>query len=279
VEEREQPLTISPEEFGKLVHELLRRCVDALETAAGFASASEGEIEAAMTRAADAVREEWPLQRPVPPRVLWSNTVAYGAQMAIAALKAGETDQPDTKSWTEVPFGNQRPADRIRDLPWDPSIPIVIPRTDVRIQGMIDRLDLRRGAGAVRVTDYKTGKIPLRPEEIVISGGAELQRALYALACRQLLSDCPHVVARLAYLDPPRFLPLGNLDDALVRISRFVEVACSLLSRGIAVPGRDADSATNDLRLALPASPAYLRRKAEKFAQAAPQISRFWDAR
>jgi hypothetical protein len=174
VEEREQPLKISPEEFGKLVHELLRRCVDALEAAAGFASAGEGEIEAAMTRAADAVREEWPLQRPVPPRVLWGNTVAYGARMAIAALKAGETDQPDTKSWTEVPFGNERRADVMRDLPWDPSVPIVIPRTNVRIQGIIDRLDLRRGAGAVRVTDYKTGKIPLRAEEIVISGGAEL---------------------------------------------------------------------------------------------------------
>ena len=278
-EEREQPLTISPEDFGKLVHELLRRTVDTLEPIPGFASASASEIESAMKRAADAVREDWPLQRPVPPRVLWSNTVAYGARMATAALKAGETRQADTKSWTEVPFGNASPSDRRRDLPWDVSIPIVVPGTKVRIQGIIDRLDLRSDAGAVRVTDYKTGKPPPRPEGIVIGGGAELQRALYALACRQLLPDYPQVVARLAYLEPPLLLPLADLEGALGQISTFVEAACALLMRGIAPPGRDADSGANDLRLALPASPAYLRRKAAKFAQAGDQISRFWDAR
>ena len=278
-EEKEQPLTLAAEDFGKLVHELLRRTVDTLEPAPGLARASATEIEGAMTRAAETVQEEWPLQQPVPPRVLWSNTVALGARIAIAALKAGETNEADTKSWTELPFGGARPSDRRTDLPWDPSIPIIIPGTTVRIQGIIDRLDLRRGAGAVRVTDYKTGKTPVRPEEIVIGGGNELQRALYALACKQLLPDCPKIIARLAYLDPPQLFPLYDLNGALLRISKFVEVACLLLSRGVALPGRDADSAINDLRLALPASPAYLRRKAAKFAQAGREISRFWDAR
>ncbi len=278
-EESEQPLTISHEDFGKLVHELLRRTVDTLEPLLGFTSASASAIETAVKSAADAVRDDWPLRRPVPPRVLWDNTVAYGARMAVAALQAGQIRQADTKSWTEVPFGNARAADRSRELPWDASIPIVVPGTEVRIQGIIDRLDLRSGAGAVRVTDYKTGKTPPRPEGLVIGGGAELQRALYALACRQLLPDCRQVVARLAYLDPPLLLPLADLEGALGQISTFVDVACSLLMRGIALPGRDADSGANDLRLALPASPAYLRRKAAKFAQAADQISRFWDAR
>jgi hypothetical protein len=113
----------------------------------------------------------------------------------------------------------------------------------------------------------------------VIAGGAELQRALYALACRQLLPDCPKVIARLAYLDPPQVFPLTDLNGALGRISRFVGIACSLLSRGIALSGRDADSSTNDLRLALPASPAYLRRKAAKLGEAGGEISRYWDAR
>jgi hypothetical protein len=278
-EETEQPLTISAEDFGKLVHELLRRTVDALEPSPGLARASGSEIEEAITRAADTVREEWPLQRPVPPQVLWANTVMFGARLVIAALKAGETNEADTKSWTEVPFGGARPFDERGDLPWDASIPIIVPGTTVRIQGIIDRLDLRRSAGAVRVTDYKTGTCPTWVDEIVIAGGNELQRALYALACRQLLPDCPRVFARLAYLDPPQLLPLRDLDGALARISRFVGIACSLLSRGIALPGPDGDSAKNDLRLALPASPGYLRRKAAKFAQAGREISRFWDAR
>ena len=35
-----------------------------------------------------------------------------------------------------------------------------LPGTAISIQGAIDRLDLRAASGAVRVTDYKTGKPP-----------------------------------------------------------------------------------------------------------------------
>ena len=35
-EDLQQPLTLPPDEFGRLVHELLRRTVDALEPAPGF---------------------------------------------------------------------------------------------------------------------------------------------------------------------------------------------------------------------------------------------------
>ena len=279
-QEQEQPLTIPAEEFGKLVHELLRRTVNTLEAGSGFASASETEMQAALQSAAESIRETWPLERPVPPRLLWVNTVAYGAQMAVAALEAGETTQADTKSWTEVPFGDVDRRYGDRELPWDGSIPITIPGTEVRIHGAIDRLDLRSVSGAVRVTDYKTGKRPRFPERVVIGGGAELQRSLYALACRQLLPECRQIVARLVYLsDPPLSLKIENLDEALNTISEFVGLACSLLRRGVALPGRDVDSPVNDLRLAMPASPGYMRRKAAKFAQVADQLSSFWDLR
>jgi hypothetical protein len=179
-----------------------------------------------------------------------------------------------------VPFGDANFVKEGRELPWDASIPITIPDSRIRIQGAIDRLDLRSASAAVRVTDYKTGKPPQRPERIIIGGGSELQRSLYALACRQLLPDCRQVVARLAYLsDPPLMVRLDDLDGALRQISEFAALACSLLQGGIALPGRDADAGRNDLRLAMPASPGYLRRKSAKFAQAAAQLSSFWDAK
>jgi hypothetical protein len=62
-QEREQPLTIAADEFGKLVHELLRRAVDVLEPAPGYAAASEGQIEAALRAAAEIVHDTWPLER------------------------------------------------------------------------------------------------------------------------------------------------------------------------------------------------------------------------
>ena len=277
--EPEQPLTIPPDAFGKLVHEILRRTVDALEPLPGFALASPEEIEAALQAAAGVVQEQWPLEQPVPPQLLWRNTVAHAARISITALTFGRTTESDTQSWTEVPFGDADLKNVGRSLPWDPALSITVTGTDIRIQGTIDRLDLRRAKSAVRVTDYKTGACPPRAERIVIRGGAELQRSLYALACRQLLPDCAHVAARLLYLsDTPQDVRLSDLDGALEQISAFVGCACDFLTRGVALPGQDADAAHNDLRLAMPASPAYQRRKRSAFAQSAGRLARFWDA-
>jgi hypothetical protein len=82
-QEREQPLTIAADEFGKLVHELLRRAVAALEPVPGYAAASDREIETALQVAVEVVRETWPLEQPAPPRLLWSNTVDHAARMAL----------------------------------------------------------------------------------------------------------------------------------------------------------------------------------------------------
>jgi PD-(D/E)XK nuclease superfamily protein len=216
----------------------------------------------------------------VPPRLLWSNTVDHGARMALTGLNLKEISEPGTRSWTELPFGQARGLVGAGDRPWDTTVPIEVPGTPIRIRGTIDRLDLRSNGIAVRVTDYKTGQRPKNVNGIVIAGGRELQRALYALACRQLLSGPPRVVARLVYLiDEPLVLPLQNLDEALAQISEFVRLAYATLQRGVALPGPDVYLAYNDLRLALPASPGYERRKRAEFAKAASVLSDFWRAR
>ena len=277
--EQDRPLTISPDSFGKLVHEVLRRAVDALEPAPGLALAKPEEIEQAVNAAAEIVREQWPLEQPVPPLLLWENTTALAARIAVTALEYGRTTETDTQSWTEVPFGDPDFDSGTRPLPWDPRLAVQIPGTEVCIQGSIDRLDLRRPHSAVRVTDYKTGAVPPRPEKIVIRGGAELQRALYALACRQLLPECTRIGSRLLYLaDAPAVFPLRGLDEALRQISDFVACACASLESGKAPPGLDAVGPFNDLRLAMPASPAYQRRKQAAFAQSAGRLAAFWSA-
>jgi hypothetical protein len=279
-QELEQPLTISDEDLGKLVHEVLRRAVDALEAGPGFAAAGAATIEEAVQAAAETVRETWPVERAVPPRVLWVNTVAHGAAMAVAALNLDTATQGDTKSWTEVPFGGAADHAGNRALPWDRTLPVSIPGTDVRIQGVIDRLDLRSGHAAARMSDYKTGERPRQPDGLVIDGGKELQRALYGLACQQLLPTCQRIFARLVYLkDPPKDYVLHDLNDAVAQIGGFVRCACAMLSRGLAVPGPETEREANDLRLALPASPAYWRRKGPAFLEASDDLSFFWRAK
>jgi ATP-dependent helicase/DNAse subunit B len=278
-QQREQPLTIAPDDFGKLVHELLRRAVDALEPEPGYAKASDVQIENALQDATRVVHTAWPLERPVPPRLLWGHTVDYARAMALAGLLRKEINEDGTRSWTEVAFGQSPGFEAGRELPWDPTIPVEIPGTPIRLRGTIDRLDMRSNPFAVRVTDYKTGAPPKNAARIVIGGGAELQRALYTLACRQLLEEEPRVLARLLYLAGEPFeVKLQDVDAALVRIGDFVSEVVALLHRGNAVPGRLAYDRSNDLRLAFPASPGYERRKRIAFDRAAGGLSKFWSA-
>src|SRR6185437_8395629 len=176
----------------------------------GFIAAAKEEIEGALEAAVQHVIAAWPLEMPVPPDVLWVNTVRQASAMALAGLTNENFTESGTRSWTEVPFGEHaNPPEPINpDWPWDPALRVDVPGTAVAIRGKIDRLDLRAGGVAVRVTDYKTGERPENAADRVIAGGAELQRVLYALACRQLLPDVPAIRTRLIYLkdEPAIFL-------------------------------------------------------------------------
>ena len=103
--EDDQPLTLDARAYGELVHELLKRTVDALEPERGYARASRHEIEAALAASAETVRVQWPLERSAPPALLWQHTLAAAAQLALKALTLDETFQPGTRSWTELAFG------------------------------------------------------------------------------------------------------------------------------------------------------------------------------
>jgi len=276
----DEPLSLDPRAFGELVHELLGRAVDALEPDPGFGRAARHEVEAALATAVQAVHDTWPLSRSVPPPLLWRYTLESAGELALRALTLDPMFQPGTRSWTELPFGEPASPSAGRELPWDAATPVEIPQTGIRIRGRIDRLDLRTDAVAVQVSDYKTGTRPRRPEAVVVRGGQELQRVLYALAVRELLPES-RIVARLIYLgDDVGSYRLADIDAAVAQISHYVSEARALVSAGRTLPGPDAGEAYNELRLALPANAdtGYFRVKRAAFARAFGNYSRIWSA-
>lgn len=283
VPEDDQPLTLDARAYGDIVHELLKRTVDTLEPKPGYSRAARHEIEAALAEAATTVSGEWPLKRSVPPLLLWRHNVDAAARLALKALTLDETFQPGTRSWTELAFGRADEAvAAASDLPWDPTAPVEITGTNVRVQGSIDRLDITATGNAVRVSDYKTGAEPKKADQIVLGGGAELQRVIYALAARQLVPDNPRVVARLIYLGggEPRVYKLPDVDHAIAEIADHVTAAGVLLRQGRALPGPDARENWNDFRLALPASPtAYFQIKQAALSRAFDDFARVWSCR
>lgn len=273
----QQPLALDALMYGELVHELLRRTVDALEPDPGFVRASRDEIEIALSAAADQVRVEWPLERPVPPRLLWGHTLDEAVKRGLRGLTVDESFQSGTRSWTELAFGDGLTDG---DAPWQGKKDVVIGQAQLRLGGRIDRLDLGMTGDRVRISDYKTGATPANATAIVIDRGRELQRVLYAIAVRQLLPDATIVVSRLVFLDgssKPYQLNGPLLDAAAQDVTQFLDIACSLVRRGGAHPGPDAQDRYNDLRLALPIDlEAYFQRKGTAFRELGRELSPLW---
>jgi hypothetical protein len=277
---KERGLILPADDYGRLVHELLKAAVDHLEPTPGFTLAARHEIDAALELASSQIISIWPAHTNVPPPVLWTNTVREAREMGLIALTFEPFSEAGIRSWTEVPFGgDRRNPTSPNGLPWDHSTPVTLPGTDIQVQGVIDRLDLWPDAIEVRVTDYKTGQRPKKPNERFLGNGQELQRVLYDLACRALLGDEPRRVSRLVYLRAPvGEFPLANADSVAQRLTDWVILARQKLESGAVYPG--VNSYENDPRfgrLAMPASPIYRERKDLAIRQAAgPELVKDW---
>jgi len=274
----EEPLSIDARAWGELVHELLRRTVNQLEPDPGYTRADAAMLRNALHIAGLQVRDEWPLERPVPPLLLWQHTLASAEELAFRALRVDTTFSPGTRCWTEVPFGSREAAPG--NWPWDTTTLVIVPGTSVSLHGSIDRLDLNAPGTSVRVTDYKTGPEPPHAEQIIVSGGASLQRVIYAIAAQQLLPDVRRVVARLFYLgeETPRSRELPNVDQAMQEVSGYIRQAWALLDAGTALPGLVREQYDDD-RIALPAdTEKYLRIKNGPFRRDFGTYARIWHA-
>lgn len=277
----ELPLALDALTFGELVHELLGRTIDALEPVPGFVRASRDEIERALAGAVEHVAGQWPLERPVPPALLWKHSLDEAARRALRGLTIDESFEPDTTSWSEVGFGLPVAPQSARSQ-WPLEGEIFIGTEKLRLSGRIDRVDFAAGGRAVRISDYKTGAVPRRPDKIVVDRGRELQRVLYAAAVSQLLPDAARMISRLVYLDgvsQPFALKQDTLASAAADVAGFLDTACKLLRAGNSCPGPDARDPYNDLRLALPADlDAYLALKAKAFGVLTRELDPLWSA-
>ena len=248
-----RPIVLDPATFGELVHELIARSVRELDRMGGVQKTSTAERTTVVEHQAAAIQAAWPLERAVPPATLWINTLAKASDLALHALKVDE-DLPHTlDTWTELSFGGpENPG----GAPWVEEVDVRLPGTDIRIVGRIDRLDLAKSGSAARITDYKTSRPETAPDDLVLNGGKELQRVLYATAIKALVPDVGRVVARLLHLGIPittRPLEGERLDTAIDDLARFVTAAAEALRSGRALAGPDAFDRFSEYRIARPA--------------------------
>src|SRR5262245_7556003 len=221
-DEADEPLTLDALSFGTLVHETLRIAVSTLEANGSFGRANVDAVNKVVEDAVVAVASRWEAQQAVPTPIIWRNALTSTLKVSAAALTYHIDPLHNQKSWTEVSFG-MPDHQRRNDLPWNPSHPVEIPNTGIVIQGQIDRLDLSGDNCHARVIDYKTSGLNKNMANVVVKGGAELQRCLYAFAVRTLLGSEIAVEASLLYPHMPEgdqiLFPLPDVDTKLDLLS------------------------------------------------------------
>lgn len=263
-----RPLVLNAASFGELVHELIAASARQLDRLGGVQKTSTDEREQIVRGAAAAIEAAWPLERAVPPATLWATTIGKAVDFTLHALRIDEDLPHSLNTWTELNFGG---APNPAGAPWPEELDVVLDGPGLRIIGRIDRLDLAKSGSVARITDYKTSRPERSPDELVMDGGRELQRVLYAIAIRTLARP-GRIVARLLYLGTPittRPLESEGLDKAITDLSAFATAATSALKSGFAIPGPDAFDKYSAYRLARPADlQGYLADKDDAFAAA-----------
>ncbi len=275
------PLFLDALSFGDLVHRVLDRALQRLEAVGGLTVADEAQVVDAIEAASAEVAGSWESERPVPPRVIWAQNLEAARLLAKRALTFGNEYPGDTRSYSEVPFGGseRKSAGNTQwDSPWDTAAPVEIPDTGFRIAGYIDRLDISGDGRHALVRDYKTGCLPRK--KIVVDGGKELQRCLYAFAVKALLGDAIEIAASLLYLREEVELRLDDPAATLGKISCYLRTARANLLAGRALMGPDTGGQYDDLAFALPANVdnGYRRRKEAAVNDRLGEAVRVWEA-
>jgi hypothetical protein len=276
-ESGKEPLVLSPVDFGNLVHLVLDHALQQMEASGGLGASSQSEIMSSVSGVIPEIATVWESERPVPPPLIWKRTLQEAHVMACNALSIGRTNIEGARSFAEVPFGGALPKSTGL-IPWDSSIPVSIPDTDIAIRGYIDRVDILDAERRVFVRDYKTGRTPKTP--VRIDGGRELQRCLYGFAVKYLLGSDIQISASLLYPREYKELELEDAEGALADISQYLKDAKESLISGNALPGPDAGDTYDDLAFALPANagPTYCKRKQFSVVASLGDMVRVWEA-
>ena len=276
-ESGDDPLVLDALAMGNLVHHTLERALRTLEADGGLANASDQRIAAAVGEAANEIARDWENEQAVPPPVIWRKTLDEVRALGTWALAFRDENLAGVRAYGEVPFGGMEPKSD-GAIPWDAQAAVAIPDTGFRVRGHIDRLDVSGDGRRALVRDYKTGRVP--KDDIVLDGGRELQRCLYAFAVKAMLGDGVAIAASLLYPRDERDLRLDDPDAALRTLTGHLQAARASLASGGAVMGEDTGGAYDDLAFALPANASAIYRPRKEAAATARlgDAARIWDA-
>ena len=276
-EYEDEPLLVDARQFGNLLHAILQQAVESLEEQGGFQAATRLELASAIKRARILVAQKTATEQPIPPELIWHQTLERAQKMAEQALTFDFEPLPGQVTYCEIPFGNE--VKNIRNgVPLFANCMVKIPGTDIHVEGVLDRLTLSENMETARIVDYKTGKTPKDLDSIRLKGGEELQRPIYYTAVKTLVETVKDVEAGLFYLTSGKYAAADDMDALVSDMALYVQSAANYLMSGLAVPGKGAEDTFNQQLFALPANAGatYLPKSLSTSETRTPALVQLW---
>jgi CRISPR/Cas system-associated exonuclease Cas4 (RecB family) len=209
---------IDPLSRGSMVHEVQFELLRALQESGALPLSIDrlDQVSPRLDKILEGVAARWKDElSPAIPRIWDDSIAAMAADLREWLHRVAQ--EPEWVPWRfELSFGL---PDLTHHDPHSSKEPITLAE-GLRLRGSIDLVE-RRGDGALRATDHKSGR--QRCEQgVVIGGGMVLQPALYALALQKLFPDAPVHGGRLYYCTftggfEPVEVPLDELTRSSVR--------------------------------------------------------------
>lgn len=237
---------------GSLIHEVLEECLTQVQARGGFGAIDHAGVSSLVGAAVERLAVAWEMTRPVPPPLAWQAELQRAAKVALDMLTFDGEGGNTMRSYAEVRFGYAADGGAAPNgHPWRHGTEVTLPGTQLRLRGVIDRLDLDDDRKLVRVVDYKTGR--QRNHDGRLDQGAELQRVLYTIAVKQLLGPEYTVEAGLLYAGTSELVKLADPDASVEQLTRSVQEAVRLLAQGLVLPGPAVTDDYEETQLAYPA--------------------------
>lgn len=278
-EYEDEPLLLDSRQRGNLLHDILQQAVIHLEQNGGIATASQDQVKNAVRRARIGVAIDTAATQPVPPEVIWQQTLNAAENLAVKALTFDLPPLPGQETFCEVPFGDEK-ANLVDGVQVFTDPTVTLPGTTLKVSGRIDRLDKSGDGTTVRVIDYKSGATPKNVKDIIFKKGDEVQRPIYFAVVKSLMAQALNIEAGLFYPATEDYAPLANLETHVAELIVFINEACNYLLAGFAVPGPATSDTYNKLVFALPANAkaTYLPRSVLTATERLPNLSKLWSA-
>ena len=241
--EPEREVSISPQDRGKLIHEILWQFFTEVKKERGPLSQLRIEdlrrLEEIANRKFSEFEKHGVTGFPMQWEVAKRSMLGMLREFVLEELDENEF----IPTYFEVRYGMRRHGSKDSEISTEEPVSLELGGKTLRLRGRIDRIDLSKDGKRARVRDYKAGKVAGKPN--AFGGGKSLQLPLYLYAARQLLRSLHQGIevesAEYYFLKDQKSVPFeaSQLDGREPELHAILQTIAEGIEEGIFIPFPD----------------------------------------